>query len=117
MEQSKLSLEELITFFENSLEDESELSNYFEYKYNVVKLQTVLNKACVIIDEFAVCHLRDGWFQVNLECEKLPPVENEDIYLFELDEFAVFSKVDLLHNISGKEEKLRKLRTQILSLG
>ena len=117
MKQSNMTLEELINHFEEKIEDASIHSNYFENKYEAAKLQNVLKDSCVIIDEVAVCHLKDGWFQVELECEKLPPVEDEDIYLFELNNIDDFSKVVFLQFLSDKEAELKKLKKQISLLG
>jgi hypothetical protein len=117
VKQSKMSLENLINHFENNIEDESIESNYFENKFNIVKLQQVLKDACVLLDHLAFFHLTDGWFQVELECEKLPPVEDEDIFLFELDNITEFSKEQFLQFVSDKEVELKNLKKQISLLG
>jgi hypothetical protein len=116
MKQSNMTVEELTNHFEEKIEDANIHSNYFENKYEMTKLQNVLKDSCIIIDEVAICHLKDGWFQVELECEKIPPVEDEEFYLFEL-EFVEFSKKQLLQNISEQEKSLKKMKKQLKLLG
>ena len=117
VKQTNMTLEELTNYFEEKIEDASIHSNYFENKYELTQLQNVLKDSCVVVDDVAICHLKDGWFQVELECEKLPPVEDEDIYLFELDNFGVFSKEQLLQDISDREAGLEQIKKQLSSLG
>jgi len=110
LKNASISYEELVELIEDSWEDESITSNYWENKYKFTKLQNLLPHSVLIIDQVAYVNLLDGLHAVDVEVEESPCTQY-DVLLFEVESIRDVRLDELESSIKEKQEVIKKLNT------
>lgn len=112
MRQSNLTSNELLDKIENWHEDASIEYGVpsWENFFSIDVLKKILKNSVTIAENTAYCYLEDGMYSFYLEVEKIPPVLEDDLYLFEPSMIEKTKKKVIEIEIQNLQQKIEKLK-------